>query len=104
MTRPAHEQLLLEISEETWNLWRHNPITAAYLLFLEDQAQSFRTAAMDLLEAGTLVPQADMIRGRLANLRELQTLSLGAIQNFYRPDNQADEEVNGRQVDQGPSR
>ena len=102
--RPPHEQLLLEISEETWNLWRHNPITAAYLLYLGDQAEAFRTAAADLLEAGTLAGQADVIRGRLNNLRELQTLSLGAIQNFYRQDSQADEAGNGSQADQGPSR
>lgn len=82
--RPPHEELLLGLSEQEYMLWRHHPVTAAYLLFLEDQAQSFRTAAMDLLEAGKLAPQADVIRGRLANLRELQTLSLGAIQNFYR--------------------
>ena len=78
-------------------LWRHHPITAAYLLFLEDQAESFRTAAMDLLEAANLAPQADMIRGRLANLRELQTLSLDAIQNFYRHEDNEGQDANPRQ-------
>jgi hypothetical protein len=100
--RPHHEQLLLEISDETYQIWRHNPITAAYLEYLKDQADAFRTAAADLLEAGNLAPQADMIRGRILTLRELQTLSLGVIQNFYR---QADnEEVDGSKADQGAAR
>jgi len=87
--RPRHEQLLLELSEEAYHLWRHGPITAAYLLYLGDQAEAFRTAAADLLEAGHLLPQADTIRGRLLTLRELQNLSLDAIQNFYRQEDTA---------------
>ena len=87
--RLPHEQLLLGVSEQEYQLWRHNPITAAYLLYLGDQAEAFRTAAADLLEAGHLLPQADTIRGRLLTLRELQNLSLDAIQNFYRQEDTA---------------
>ena len=83
-SRPPHESLLLALSEQEWALWRHNPITAAYLLYLQDQTEAFRTAAADLLESGNLAQQADTIRGRILTLRELQTLSLGVIQNFYR--------------------
>jgi hypothetical protein len=36
-----------------------------------------------------LLPQADTIRGRLLTLRELQNLSLDAIQNFYRQEDTA---------------
>jgi hypothetical protein len=100
--RPPHEQLLLEMSEQEYHLWRHNPITAAYLKYLDDQAEAFRTAAADLLEAGTLGAQADTIRGRILTLRELQTLSLGVIQNFYRQE--GTEENDGTEADQGPSR
>jgi hypothetical protein len=83
-TRPPHEDLLLGLSEQEFAMWRHNPITSAYLLYLADQIEAFRTAAADLLEAGRLAPQADVLQGRLATLRELQTLSLSVIQNFYR--------------------
>ena len=83
-SRLPHEQMLTALSEQEYNLWRHNPITSAYLLYLGDQAEAFRTAAADLLEAGTLAPQADTIRGRILTLRELQTLSLDVMQNFYR--------------------
>jgi hypothetical protein len=97
--RPAHEELLLELSEEAYALWRHSPITAAYLKYLGDQAEAFRTAAADLLEAGALAPQADVIRGRLLNLRELQTLSLGVIKNFYRREDT--QENDGTETNQG---
>ena len=101
-TGAPHEQLIMDLSEQEYNLWRHNPITATYLEYLKDQADAFRTAAADLLEAGNLAPQADMIRGRILTLRELQTLSLGVIQNFYRQEDT--EEVDGSKDDQGTAR
>ena len=82
--RPPHETLLLGLSEQEFNLWRHNPLTSAYLSYLGDQIEAFRTAAADLLEQGNLEPQADVLRGRLLTLRELQTLTLPDIHNFYR--------------------
>jgi hypothetical protein len=82
--RPAHESLLLELSDQDYNLWRHQPITAAYLQHLSDQIEAFRTSASDLLEEGRLLPQEGELRGRLLMLRELQSLSLEHIKNFYR--------------------
>ena len=74
----------MDLSETAYHQWRHSPITAAYLLYLQDQAEAFRTAAADLLEAGQLAPQSEMLRGRILTLRELHSLSLDVIQNFYR--------------------
>lgn len=99
MMRPAHESLLLEISEETFHQFCHHPIMAAYLNYLGDQVEAFRTAAADLLEAGHLDRQADVLRGRLLTLRELQNLSLDDIRNFYRQE--GTEENDGTQADQG---
>ena len=89
--RPPHETLLLELGEQEYAQWRHNPITAAYLKYLGDQADAFRTAAADLLEAGHLDKQSDVIRGRILTLRELQNLSLDAIKNFYRKEEEGTE-------------
>ena len=97
--RPPHESLLLGLSEQEYMLWRHGPITAAYLLYMGDQIEAFRTAAMDLLESGTLGPQGEVIRGRLLTLRELQNLSLDDIRNFYRQE--GTEENDGTKTDQG---
>lgn len=82
--KPPHETLLLELSEQSFNLWRHNPITAAYLAYLGDQVEAFRTAVADLLEQGELNRQADVLRGRILTLRELHDLELQHIHNFYR--------------------
>ncbi len=100
--RPPHEQLLLELAEQDYQQWRHHPITAAYLLYLGDLRAAFRVSAADLLEAGRLAPQADELRGRLLNLHEVQELSLDAIQNFYRQED--NEAVDGIEADQGPAR
>src|ERR1700677_288275 len=97
--RPAHESLLLGLSEQEFMLWRHNPLTAAYLQYLGDQVEAFRTAAIDLLEAGSLDDQKDVTRGRLLTLRELQNLSLSDIQNFYRQPDTAGND--GTEADQG---
>ena len=82
--KPSHELLFLQMSEQEYHLWRHHPVTAAYLLYLQEQAAAFRTAAADLLEAGQLALQADVLRGRILTLRELHSLDLETIQNFYR--------------------
>lgn len=101
MTRPGHEALLLGLSEQEFQLWRHNPITAAYLRYLGDQIEAFRTAAADLLEAGNL-DRSDVIRGRLLTLRELQNLSLDDVQNFYRQEDKVG--TDGTTTDQGHPR
>ena len=97
---PPHERLLLELSEESFNMWKHNPITYAYLRFLGDQVEAFRTASADLLEAGNLDGRgSDVLRGRLMTLRELQNLSLSDIQSFYRQ-----EGTDGTEANQGSPR
>lgn len=79
-----------ELSQQSFGQWKNSPVTKAYLQFLEDQTTVFREAALDLFESGLLDPQnpnpnsnANVIRGRLMTLRELQALELDAIQTFY---------------------
>ena len=82
--------ILEEMNEETFQQWRHHPVTAAFLEFLGDQAMNFREVAMDLWEDGLLDPNspnpqinANMVRGRVLTLRELQTVALEDIKTFY---------------------
>lgn len=84
MNRPPHETLLLEMSEQSYHLWRHSPVTAAYLKYLSDQVETFRRDAADLIEAGNLGSRADVLRGQIQILRELHTLELRHIKGFYR--------------------
>lgn len=71
------------MEDQEFNLWRHNPVTAAYLQYLADLRAALRTAASDLLEAGNL-DKPDVIRGRLLILQELHDLTLADIHGFYR--------------------
>src|ERR1700683_5010868 len=96
--RAPHESLLLGLTEQDFMMWRHNPLTAAYLLYLGDQVEAFRTAAGDLVEAGKL-DGLEVIRGRLATLRELQNLSLDDIRGFYRHEDSAGSD--GTEANQG---
>lgn len=94
--RPPHETLFLEMSAQEYHQWRHHPVTAAYLLYLKDLVESFRTSAADLLEAGRLNPQADELKGRLLTLRELHSLDLGDICNFYRQEDKEEKNADAR--------
>lgn len=101
--------ILEEMNAETFNIWRHHPITSAYLKFLADQASAMRETAADLLEQGLLDPNspnaalnANMIRGRLLTLRELVELRLENIQEFYSQANQESDETDDRRDEYPP--
>lgn len=100
MIAPPTASLFLELSEESYNQWRHHPVTAAYLQFVADQAANFREAAADLFESGLLNPadahpdrNANVLRGRILCLRELHALQLASIQEFYGAVSQEDDQA-----------
>ena len=80
-----HVDLILALSEDEYNLWRHSPITAAFLKFLKDSASHLTDMiTANLLEQG----EVDMrllseARGRIWALTELTELPLGDMQRFY---------------------
>lgn len=95
---PSYRTLILDLGEEEFQQWRHHPVTAAFLHFLEDQADNFRTAAADLWEVGRLDPNnpngelnANVLRGRTLALRELSTLTLEEMRGFYQQSEPEDE-------------
>lgn len=84
------DTVLLEIGDEEFRLWTHNPISAAYLQFMEDQVAVWRELAADLLEAGAFGSTSqhedanpNVVRGRILALRDLRRITLGEIQAFY---------------------
>lgn len=83
----SHRSLLLAMQDQEFNQWRHNPITAAYLQFLDDQRANLREAGLDILEMGRDLP-SDW-RGRVLTLSELYELKLETIQEFYRTEENA---------------
>ena len=91
-----HRALFEEMSEEEWQQWRHNPITRAYLRFLEDQAAQFRVQAAWMIENGVFDVTSQLegrnphvIRGKLLLLGELQRLTVEVIKQFYRDEREA---------------
>lgn len=86
---PPHERLFREMTPEAYQTWRHNPITAAYLLFLRDLKEAFQQAAVDRWVGGNLHledddPNAATLRGQIIALTDLCELQLGDIHSFYR--------------------
>lgn len=86
-----HREFFEEMSPEDWARWRHHPVTAAFLHFLEDQLAVYREAAADMVEFGNIDVTAmheavnpHVVRGRIATTRELIELKLEVIQEAYR--------------------
>ena len=77
-------------SEQAYQQWRHNPITAGYLQYLNDQIESMREAIADMLESGLfnagdqhIDRNPDCMRGQIFMLRQLHALELRQIKEFY---------------------
>ena len=90
----AAERRLLwqEMPETAFQQWRHHPVTAAYLQYIDDQIALFREAAADFVESGqiregigqgTVDTNIDALRGQIVMMRQLRALKLEAIQGFY---------------------
>ncbi len=87
---PSHQDLLRSLNQEDWAKWCHHPITAAFLLFLEDQRAVWRVLAADLVECGALDPTAThedrnphVIRGKLSAVAQIQQIAIDDIKSFY---------------------
>lgn len=81
---------MASITDQDWQLWRHNSITAGFLQYLDDQIATLREAAADLLEAGAFVDRSrhqdanpDALRGQIIMLRQIHGLTLGHVTDFY---------------------
>lgn len=86
----AKRDRIVATSEQAYQLWRHDPITAGYLQYLEDQIEFMRQAAADLLESGLFKVgdqhqdrNPDSLRGQIVMLRQLHALELRQIKDFY---------------------
>lgn len=74
----------VEMTEQEFQQWRHNPITRNFLLFLAHRSQAFRATAADYYVASKVL-EADIggLRGRIMELEELCTLKVSDIHRFY---------------------
>ncbi len=90
MNEERPKSLFLELGEQEYRLWTHNPITAAYLQFMDDQIALWRDLVADVVEAGTFEKDAahedrnlDVVRGKIIAMRQLRGITLETIQGFY---------------------
>ena len=81
---------LCSIGDTEWSQWRHNPISAGFLQYMEDMIAFYRAAAADLLEAGQFAhgdvhqdKNPDCLRGQIVMLRQLHGADLAQIKRFY---------------------
>lgn len=86
----AKRQTALDMSDQGFRMWQHEPITAAFFQFLEDRVLAARETAADLVEQGRFVPGArpelqnpDVVRGQILALRELHKVTAQTIHDFY---------------------
>ncbi len=77
--------------EQEFRLWQHEPITRAFLQYLDDQVANWRELAADIVEIGGFTAgdrlegrNPDVVRGKIVALKELRRLTLAEIQDFYR--------------------
>lgn len=85
-----HANLFLEIGEQEFKLWMHNPLTRAFFEYLGHQYAAFRETAAELVEAGAFhlgareeLQNPDVVRGQLLATRHLHRITLTDIQGFY---------------------
>lgn len=80
----GNKSIILELTDSQYQLWRHQPITAAFLQYLQDQAGAFRRDLLYRWENGHLTDNdSSEIRGIVRILDELTNLPLRVIYEFY---------------------
>lgn len=99
----SRRDLMLSLKQQDFARWKHNPITAAYLQYLDDMIEMLRGSFADVLESGNLSESAKHIdcnphamRGQLHALRQLRDLNVSLIHRFYgkeEPDENGEERV-----------
>ena len=88
---------LRTMGDQEWALWLHDPVTSAYLQYMDDQIAFFRDSIADMMEQGLFVQghqhqdrNPDVMRGQIVMLRQLRGLSAEAMRSFYGQESPAD--------------
>ena len=81
---------MCSVGELDYQQWRHHPITAGFLQYLDDLIGVYRDGAADILESGQFLAghshpdkNPDCLRGQIIMLRQIHGLELGKIKDFY---------------------
>lgn len=84
---------LFDLTETDYNMWRHHPVTMAYLDFLRDYREMLLKDTMSLWEGGTLkLADEQERRGRVLACSEMAELPFEAIRQFYEGEKESETE------------
>lgn len=77
-------EFMLNLSNEQYQLWRHHPVSEAFLGYLAEQAQAYKGELVNRWISKTLKDkEMDEFRGIVMTLEELSNLPLEVIKQFY---------------------
>ncbi len=86
---PEHAETVGDLNVQTFNGWKHHPVTAAFLHGLDVMIERYRELGADLIEAGTMrednsgLRNPDVIRGQILVLRDLKDMDLPTLQGIF---------------------
>src|SRR5262245_5609377 len=86
----SKREIMRQVSDAEFMGWRHHPITAGFLQYLEDQIEVYRAGAADLVEGRLIKPvkefidqNLDAMSGQIYILRMLHGIEALNIRQFY---------------------
>ncbi len=96
---------ICSVGETEFHQWRHSPITAGYLQYMEDLVAFYRESVADMLESGLFLAgdhhqdrNPDVMRGQIIMLRQLHGVTIDQIKEFYAPPAAGGEEAEQKET------
>lgn len=73
------------VNKEQFNLWKHDPVTKLFLMFLADKRKHLIDFATEQWVAGseTFSQMNQTVRGQVVELGEIADIEFGMIEAFY---------------------
>jgi len=83
----------VNISKEQFNLWKHDPVSKVFLVFLKDKREFLINRVSEMWVDGAEVPPA--VRGQVIELGEIAELQFEVLEAFYKPEEEDGAEPQG---------
>lgn len=77
-------QLLAEITDQQFALWRHHPVSAVVLQYLDDLSAAIAKDMLARWQTGALsLVHEQEVRGRMVAYAELASIDAARLREFY---------------------
>ncbi len=101
----AKRENICSVSETEYNMWRHHPVSAGFVQYMEDLVAFYRESVADMLESGLFLAgdhhqdrNPDVMRGQIIMLRQLHGVTIDQIKEFYAPPAAGGEEAEQKET------